>query len=288
VTANDYPALFRSAEAASASTQKAHLRFVWAQSICLIAGAALGLCPGESPVAAILAALLFLASLAITIFSRAQQFQRHWYQARALAESIKTTSWQYMMGAQPYDIDDVSAAQLFRGTLTRLLEDNRSLGDFFAGTPAVDEQLTLRMHEIRRLSVPEKAEFYRQHRIDDQRQWYTRKAAANRASGKRWFRILVGLYVLAIISVLIRIAAPAFKYYPVGVLAIAASSVLTWIQLKRYSEIAAAYVLTAHEIGIIQQDLTSISTAAELSNFVADAENAFSREHTQWAARRRE
>jgi hypothetical protein len=288
VTDNDYPALYRSADAASKSTKRGHVAIVWAQSGCLILGAAVGLWPSESRVAAVIAALLFLASLAVTIFARTQRFQQGWYQARALGESIKTTSWLYIMGADPYNVDDVSAAQVFRATLTQLLEDNRSLGDYFESTPSADEQLTPRMEEVRQLSVGEKVDFYRNYRINDQRQWYAQQATANRNQGKVWFGILVALYMLATVSVLIRVAAPDFKYYVSGLLAVAASSVLTWIQLKRYSEIAAAYVLTSHEIGIIQQGLGSISDAEQLSTFVANAESAFSREHTQWAARRRE
>jgi hypothetical protein len=288
VTDDDYPALYRSADAASKSTKRSHVAIVWAQSGCLILGAAVGMLLGESRVPVVIAALLFLASLAVTIFARTQQFQQSWYQARALAESIKATSWLYMMGADPYNVDDVSAARVFRVTLTQLLKDNRSLGDHFESTPAADEQLTPRMKEVRGLNVGDKVAFYSKYRIDDQRQWYTQRATANRAQGKLWFRILVVLYLLATVSVLIRVAAPGFNYYASGLLAVAASSVLTWIQLKRYSEIAAAYVLTSHEIGIIQQGLGAINDAEQLSTFVADAESAFSREHTQWAARRRE
>jgi hypothetical protein len=288
VTDNDYPALYRSADGASKSTKRGHIAIVWAQSGCLILGAGVGLWPSESRVTAVIAALLFLASLAATIFARTQQFQQSWYQARALAESIKTTSWLYMMGADPYNADDVSSAQVFRATLTQLLEDNRSLGDHFESTPAADEQLTPRMEEVRQLNLGEKVAFYRNYRINDQRQWYTQQGTVNRTQGKLWFRILVALYLLATVSVLIRVAAPGFNYYASGLLAVAASSVLTWIQLKRYSESAAAYVLTSHEIGIIQQGLGSISDVGQLSTFVANAESAFSREHTQWAARRRE
>jgi SMODS and SLOG-associating 2TM effector domain 1 len=85
---------------------------------------------------------------------------------------------------------------------------------------------------------------------------------------------------------LVRIARPAIPYFPVEVIAVAASSVIGWMQLKRFDELASAYGLTAHEIGIIKTRFESVNDAATLSRFVSDAENAFSREHTQWAARR--
>ena len=58
------------------------------------------------------------------------------------------------------------------------------------------------------------------------------------------------------------------------------------MQAKRYSELAASYALTAHEISLIREQALNPSTEEEFSKFVSDAENAFSREHTQWSARR--
>jgi hypothetical protein len=193
-----------------------------------------------------------------------------------------------MMDADPYHGSDADAAKLFRSTLTQLLSDNRSLGDHFAATPVADEQLTAQMINARALGVPQKIACYRDARITDQRSWYSRKAQANRKTGSIWFATLIVVYGLAVLSSLVKIAAPEFKFYPSSVLAVMASGILTWIQVKRFSEIAAAYALTAHEIGIIEQGLSAITNEDELSQFVADAESAFSREHTQWAARRRE
>ena len=192
------------------------------------------------------------------------------------------------MGAEPFDVDETTSGIVFRDLLGQLLSDNRSLGDYFAETPAADEQLTARMQEIRRLSLAEKIAFYRQNRVVDQRQWYSAKASSNRARGRFWFSVLIIAYLFAVTCALIKIAVPQFKFYPSGVLAVVASGVLTWMQAKRYSEIAAAYVLTAHEIGILEHGLQSVNTQPEFSKFVGDAESAFSREHTQWAALRRE
>ncbi|WP_339927769.1 hypothetical protein [uncultured Cobetia sp.] len=43
--------------------------------------------------------------------------------------------------------------------------------------------------------------------------------------------------------------------------------------------------LTANEIGIIKTKLQYSNTDSDFSDFVRDAENAFSREHTQWIAK---
>ena len=64
------------------------------------------------------------------------------------------------------------------------------------------------------------------------------------------------------------------------------TSVLGWVQIKRHGELTASYNLAAHEIGIIKGYAESVKTEAEFSDFVNEAELAFSREHTQWIARK--
>ncbi|MBC8739408.1 SLATT domain-containing protein [Paraburkholderia sp. UCT31] len=66
----------------------------------------------------------------------------------------------------------------------------------------------------------------------------------------------------------------------------AAASVMAWIQTKRFQELAASYTLTAHEIGLLRIALPTPPAEDKFSVYVGDAENAFSREHTQWQARR--
>ena len=59
------------------------------------------------------------------------------------------------------------------------------------------------------------------------------------------------------------------------------------MQAKRFSDLAASYALAAHEIGFINEQAGRVGNDEEkFSSFVADAETAFSREHTQWVARR--
>jgi len=97
---------------------------------------------------------------------------------------------------------------------------------------------------------------------------------------------MVVLQALAIVCLLLRIAYPEWKYFPTAVFAVAAVSVVSWMQAKRFFELSTSYSLATHEISIIRTQVDSISTEKEFSNFVNDTENAFSREHTQWVARR--
>ena len=58
------------------------------------------------------------------------------------------------------------------------------------------------------------------------------------------------------------------------------------MQAKRFTELSASYALTAHEITLIREQADELKKDEHLSTFVGDAENAFSREHTQWEARK--
>ena len=78
--------------------------------------------------------------------------------------------------------------------------------------------------------------------------------------------------------------------------AVAAAS-MAWLQMKRYQDLAQAYALVAHELGLIEVQAEDVRRLIEtqaqrvhreehLASFVANAENAISREHTMWVARR--
>ena len=81
-------------------------------------------------------------------------------------------------------------------------------------------------------------------------------------------------------------AAPQFEYWPTDLLGSCAAALLAWIQAKRFGELSTSYNLAAHEIALIRERAADIREEREFSIFVGDAENAFSREHTHWAARR--
>jgi hypothetical protein len=75
-------------------------------------------------------------------------------------------------------------------------------------------------------------------------------------------------------------------FWPTDFFIAIAASLLGWIQAKRYTENSASYALATHEISLIREQALSVKTPNDLSLYVGDAENAFSREHTQWAARK--
>lgn len=282
----DYPALLRAAESASATAQKTHYRVFQAFTVLSVAGAGLAVYGIESQEAAVAAAILLVGALWLSIVLAVKRFESTWYSARAVAESTKTNVWRLMMHAEPYMGDDRSAQNTFRTTLREILAEHRNLGVDIAGVAADADQITKKMLEVRAQSREQRRKYYETYRIDEQRDWYGIKAGYNKRAASWWFWSLVCLQAGAVVFSLARVLKPDVRYWPTEIFVVAAAGVLGWTQTKRFRELAAAYALTAQEIGLAKSELAEADSDQAFSRIVNETENAFSREHTQWIARR--
>lgn len=284
----DYPALYRAANTASMGAQALYLKLVRCHSALLILAAGLGVYGIEETTAAIVAALLIIASIFVSVLMLLRRDEDTWYRARAVAESVKTSAWRFMMRADPYldagDVREVKAR--FRSRLQSVLNEHKDLSAHLGGPVSEAEQITAKMCDVRRLTWQERISFYRKHRIDEQRSWYARKSGWNRRHGRYWFGALIACQSIAVFFVIMRVAYPHWGYWPFEVFVVASGSALTWMQVKRFRELSAAYALTAHEAGIVRGEIESVDSEQQLAQFIIDGENAFSREHTQWLARK--
>jgi hypothetical protein len=143
------------------------------------------------------------------------------------------------------------------------------------------------MIQVRKLNIEERFDIYKKERITNQALWYANKAKDNKRMGNIWFGITVGFHAIAIILLLYNIKEPQMKL-PIEVIAVCASSVLTWLQAKKHNELSSSYSLTAHEIVLIKSEVTLFNNESDFSDYIMNCENAFSREHTQWFARKNE
>lgn len=283
----DYPALYASSNNASIVSQARYLRFIKSYSWIMIIAAGFGVNGIEEKNAAIAAALLIIASLFISILMVIRRDVDNWYRARAVAESVKTSSWRFMMRAEPYQAKDISATKSqFISLIKAVLHEHKDLSHELGSKFSTNDQITSKMCDIRSLNLDERKNTYLQYRIDEQRDWYKSKSEYNKKQGIIWVSILIGCQAFAVFFVLMRIGYPEYGYWPVELFLVGAGGSLTWIQVKKFKELASAYALTAHEVGMVKVELVQINTEESFSQFVADSENAFSREHTQWLARK--
>lgn len=287
----DLPGLYQSADSASLKEQKKYFGGIkFYITILVIAALFAYISDGNTnPTTKIISAILFLASLSIMIWLKVSKPDDIWYNGRAVAESVKTRAWRWMLRAEPYeDSQDIEIMRkLFVRDLKSILKQNQSLIGKLGITSAVEEPITDKMLQVRRLNIEDRLELYRKERITNQALWYSNKAKFNKDKSTFWFIITIVLHALAIILLLYNIKEPTLKL-PIETIAVAASGVLTWLQSKKHNELSSSYSLTAHEIMLIKSEVTRINNEQELSEYVMNCENAFSREHTQWVARKNE
>ena len=191
------------------------------------------------------------------------------------------------MRAEPYsDCDNIDTVKNeFCHDLNEILDQNRTLGESLAHESIMNETITDGMLKIRSLSYTDRLNYYITNRINEQRAWYFKKASLNKEKARIWFICLVLINSIIVGLLLVEIGYQIY-YLPTAGLMVLGSCVLTWMQIKRYNDLATSYSLTAHEIGIIKSQNFQVINEKTLSDYVKDAENAFSREHTQWVARK--
>jgi hypothetical protein len=282
VKSNDLPALYQVASAASSDSQRQFFLCVSANLLCIVVAAVLSPTEIDWSGLQLMQSIVLIVGLAATLYLFLRDPQSDWYGARALAESVKTVTWRYIMQAEPYDVS--KATDNFLTSLQELLEDNNSIGHKI--TSFVGEPVTEEMKRVRQLNLSDRKSFYLQHRIEDQLKWYTDKSRYNKTRASRWLKTIVLFYSVALLMAMSRLKYPNFEFWWIEMLVALAGSSLAWTQIKRYQELSSSYALTAHEISILKEKLNSINSVREFSLFVGDTENAFSREHTQWRARR--
>lgn len=281
----DYPALYRSASDLSKKAQDAFY-FTFAAHMALLAAAsAISVINSDAPVMWILQTCLLLSALGCAVYLYFARPDRHWYSARAVAESVKTITWRYMVKAEPFDHSDDIDQSNFGAKLKAIVDQNKDIAGRLI-THLSAPQITSEMNRNRFGPLAERKAYYITHRISDQQSWYANKAATNKRKVNRYFLALVVTIALAIFFSIAKVRHPTAEYWPTDFLVTAAAGLLSWIQAKRFQELTASYALAAHEISLIHQQAGQEKDEAAWSEFVGDAENAFSREHTQWIARK--
>jgi hypothetical protein len=226
----DYPALYRDADAAAQSAQRRFLKALGANLALLVVAATLSLLDYPDSRYAAMQVLVLSASIALSLYLALGQPQRAWYGTRALAESIKTVTWRFMMRAEPYNDTDAAARERLIGNIKKIIDDNMLA--LAVVRYAGGDQITQTMQETRQLALAERKTKYDTDRIGEQLSWYERKTRMNSRSARVWFGVLVAVECLAVLAAIGRVLRPGFLYWPTDVLAAAAGGILAWLQRR--------------------------------------------------------
>ncbi|HJU06189.1 MAG TPA: DUF4231 domain-containing protein [Nitrospiraceae bacterium] len=263
----DYPALYRSADELSLLSQHRFFRVLSLHLLLLIAAAVLSVINSPIWEAAVTQVLIFLGALGCSVYLSAMRPDRYWYASRAVAESIKTLTWRFITRAEPFDTDEDIAASHFRQTLKAVIEQNRDVVRQLS-THLDGFQITDAMSAMRAAPMAERLRVYVTMRVTEQLIWYAKKSASNRKTSNLFFGMLITVNAIAVALAIARVKFPVAPFWPTPILIALAASLLSWMQAKRFSELASSYALAAHEISLIREQANSISSDSKLSKFV--------------------
>lgn len=286
----DFPALYEVADRSSLAAQRRFLQATTLRLTALVGAVFFGLFtwklrPSGADSTGVLAAICFFIALLIEIYLLKNQPERTWYEGRAAAESVKTLSWRYMMGAEPYNIEQPPANvdSMFLGRLDDVLSVLKDI-DLVIGQ-AVDEQITAVMRATRAAPLSERKTIYEESRVRNQQEWYSRKARWNNDRAVQWTRAMLGVETMGIIAAVLK-AAGTIGGDLLGFAGALVAAMTAWLQTKQHRTLAAAYTVTHLELASVRSRIRHQETEADWAKFVSDAEEAFSREHTLWKASR--
>lgn len=287
LTDADMPATFHAADKASIGAQARFLRLRQLQLVCLGLAAICGAIavPILAHGAATVGAAAFVVAGAVTGYLLSAKPEQSWYDARAVAESAKTLAWRYAVGGSPFPVGtaDSSTESEF---LTRL----RQLPDGLPGGALIppvagSRQMTAAMKELRRESLEVRQAAYRQGRVEDQQTWYACKAQRSRHRADSWNLALLVAEASAAVGAVLK-AASILDIDLLGVSGAIIAAATAWLQTRQHEMLATQYTIASLELGAIAELIPISGGEREWAEFVDQAEEAISREHTMWKASR--
>jgi hypothetical protein len=283
-----YPSTFDAADRASLDGQRAYRRLIQLELTLLVAGAALGtlgaFVSGLGPVVPVFAAAAFLLATGLKLINREREYDRQWFDGRAVAETTKALTWQYVMRVPPFEGDD--ADRRFVAQLLAAVEARPRVVQAMAAIEPGEPQITRSMRELRVADVATRRAVYRETRLADQVRWYRGRSLHHRARATRWFWLSLAAEVAGIAVALASLAISSIgQWNLLSLVAAIATAATAWSQLNRHDELSKAYALAFHELLLIDGLAETATTEEELAQVVQQGEGAISREHTMWMAK---
>jgi hypothetical protein len=287
----DYPWLCCASEEASRSAQKWHFRLLRAQLIVFFVvtlfNGVTKVVPfcAQKPISVAIAIVLFIGII-FTYIAQVRKFDKIWFDARAIAESVKTIAWRYMMRGNPFDAEMTNPEKAFLAELTEIQNSRPSVQPYLGGQSPEIKPITKYMQEMRATEFSSRKAAYIEHRIRDQKTWYGSKAIWNHQRGNAWYVAVLASQAIALAWAIVAAAYGPFPINFAAFLMTAAASFTAWAQAKRHEDLNNSYSIAAQELLNIELLAEQVGNDSEFRDIVDQAEEAISREHTMWCAKR--
>jgi hypothetical protein len=289
VAESRFPPLYLAADRNSLDGQRRFLNATRLRLAMLVVAAGFGMFTWRragGDLAGIGAAVAFVVALLAELYLLQARPDRLWYDGRAVAESAKTLTWRYLVGGDPFGLDQVSEREAERLLLDRFRQITRDLrGAHLVPVSGDGDQLDPGLREVRALPLDRRRELYRRERIDGQQAWYARSARWNERRATQWSLVLTSLEALGLAGgVLKATGVVAVDLLGFGGALVAAGA--AWVQAKQHQNLANAYGVASQELSAISGQVDWSASERDWAHFVDQAEEAISREHTLWRASR--
>ena len=162
-----YPALFLDSDGSSDKYQSNFLWLIRGEYLMLFIASVFSLNFIEGVVCNLLYAAAFFAGLIILITRAQSKPEQQWYRCRALAESVKTLTWRYMMHAAPFNSKENDAKSELRDQLHKVFNENIATAKLITSDWSGKDQITNAMADVRSMNRKERMAYYLKHRVDD-------------------------------------------------------------------------------------------------------------------------
>jgi len=212
--------------------------------------------------------------------------EKDWYVGRAVSESVKTLSWRFMMRSEPFNTDtEQESINTFTDRLKDIIIEANKEGFSAKDVSPHSDVITPKMTEVRNLTYLERKDFYSKYRINDQVEWYGKESIRNGNLAVTYGIVLITFQVVA--AIYLYFFSQFLEVFKLNeVMIYVATATISILEMNKHKDLRQSYALTKSELTFISTRFGSIQDKNELNQFVLEAEQAISREHTMWLARR--
>lgn len=277
------PDVFREADETAVRSQRIYLRVIKAQIagllVPVVAGTADGLISGRQPTLAIIS-LISLTLVAVTrLMQRFSGYESTWHSARAIAETIRSLSWQYAVGSSAFaGVTDEEASK----KLTSMIDSVSVARN--EGSSGSQREATGAMTGLRRADISDRKAAYASARLGEQISWYRAKAETARHRGRIWDWLFVSCAGLAVAFGVLQVTG-ALEIGLVSLFGLTAAVIGTWTGVNQFGSIEATYTNAADELLPYLEAIDDV-VDSQWPGFVTDCEGVMAREHQLWLVRR--
>jgi len=289
-----FPKLYRGSDAASNAAQADHFKLQRAHLVCLVlaslAGAiASGLQAPAKGVVSVIAVIFILGALAIFWIIRSRRNDKTWFDCRAVAESVKTATWRFVIGVPPFQrsLSNNEAEKAFIDELKDIRNARPGMEIKMLGKiENIADEITAEMRTVRKFGLATRKKIYLETRLINQKNWYLNKASFHKQEATYWVKAVVVLHILAVGLGIAYVTCLGWPLNPIPTIVAVAGALLTWTQSKRHDELAQSYSMAGQELVELKSLVDVKKSDKDFCELVKQVEEACSREHTMWCARR--